>query len=54
VNGGAPGAALTDGGLASIDPLKLVRDPNNGCNPVFPWEFVHANSIFSVIRMLSI
>ena len=50
VNGGAPGAALTDGGLASIDPQKLVRDPKNGCNPVFPWEFVRANSIFSVIH----
>jgi len=50
VNGGAPGAALTDGGLASIDPQKLVRDPANGCNPVFPWDFVRANSIFSVIH----
>jgi len=50
VNGGAPGAALTDGGLASIDPQRLVRDPKNGCNPVFPWEFVRANSIFSVIH----
>ena len=50
VNGGAPGAALTDGGLASIDPQKLVRDPSNGCKPVFPWEFVRANSIFSVIH----
>jgi hypothetical protein len=50
VNGGAPGAALTDGGLASIDPKKLVRDPSNGCKPVFPWEFVRANSIFSVIH----
>ena len=50
LNGGAPGAALTDGGLASIDPQKLVRDPSNGCNPVFPWEFVRANSIFSIIH----
>ena len=50
VNGGAPGAALTDGGLASIDPKRLVRDPSNGCNPVFPWDFVRANSIFSVIH----
>jgi hypothetical protein len=50
LNGGAPGASLTDGGLNSIDPLKLVRDPNNGCNPVFPWDFVRANSIFSVIH----
>jgi hypothetical protein len=50
VNGGAPGASLTDGGLASIDPTRLVRDPKNGCSPVFPWEFVRANSIFSVIH----
>ena len=50
VNGGAPGAALTDGGLASIDPQRLIRDPSKGCAPVFPWEFVRANSIFSVIH----
>jgi Type I phosphodiesterase / nucleotide pyrophosphatase len=50
VNGGAPGASLTDGGLASIDANKLVRDPSKGCSPVFPWEFVRVNSIFSVIH----
>jgi hypothetical protein len=50
LNGGAPGASLTDGGLNSIDSMKLVRDPSNGCNPVFPWQFVRANSIFSVIH----
>jgi hypothetical protein len=50
VNGGAPGATLTDGGIASIDPQRLVRDPSNGCKPVYPWEFVRANSIFSVIH----
>jgi hypothetical protein len=50
LNGGAPGASLTDGGINSIDPKKLVRDPSNGCNPVFPWEFVRTNSIFSVIH----
>ena len=48
VNGGAPGASLTDGGLASIDFKKLIRD--RSCSPVFPWEFVRANSIFSVIH----
>ncbi len=50
LNGGAPGASLTDGGINSIDPKKLPRDPAHGCNPVFPWEFVRANSIFSVIH----
>ncbi|MBS1799945.1 MAG: alkaline phosphatase family protein [Acidobacteria bacterium] len=50
LNGGAPGAALIDGGLHSIDPKKLPRDPAHGCAPVYPWEFVRANSIFSVIH----
>jgi hypothetical protein len=50
VNGGAPGASLTDGGIASIDSKRLIRDPNNGCNPVWPWDFVRANTIFSVIH----
>jgi Type I phosphodiesterase / nucleotide pyrophosphatase len=50
LNGGAPGASLTDGGLNSIDSTRLIRDPNNGCNPVFPWNFVRTNSIFSVIH----
>jgi hypothetical protein len=50
VNGGAPGASLTDGGVASIDPNKLPQDPAKGCAPVFPWEFVRANSIFTVIH----
>jgi len=30
LNGGAVGASLTDGGIASIDSRKLVRDPANG------------------------
>ena len=50
VNGGAPGAALTDGGINSIDPKKLVRNPSKGCAPVYPWEFVRVNSIFSVVH----
>jgi hypothetical protein len=50
VNGGTPGAALTDGTIASIDPNKLPRDPANGCAPVWPWQFVRANSIFTVIH----
>ena len=50
VNGGAPGASLTDGTIASIDPTKLPRDPAHNCNPVYPWEFVRANSIFSVVH----
>ena len=50
VNGGAPGASLTDGGVASIDPTKLVRDPKTGCSPVWPWNFVRVNTIFGVIH----
>ena len=50
LNGGAPGASLTDGTIASIDPKHLIRDPSRGCAPVWPWEWVRANSIFSVIH----
>jgi len=50
VNGGAPGASLTDGTAASIDPKKLDRDPARGCAPVYPWQFVRTNTIFGVIH----
>jgi hypothetical protein len=36
LNGGAPGGA--DGGIASIDPRKLDRDPALGCAPCLPME----------------
>jgi hypothetical protein len=48
LNGGAPGAAPTEGGIASLDPQHLVRDPAAGCAPVYPWNFVRTNTIFSV------
>jgi Type I phosphodiesterase / nucleotide pyrophosphatase len=50
LNGGAPGAALTEGGLASIDPAHLPRDPKLGCAPVWPWNFVRTNTIFRVVH----
>jgi hypothetical protein len=50
LNGGAPGAAKTEGGIASIDPRKLARDPAAGCAPVYPWNFVRTNTIFSVVH----
>ena len=50
LNGGAPGAGLTEGTAASIDPLKLLRDPKAGCAPVYPWNFVRTNSIFGVLH----
>lgn len=50
-NGGAPGAdPIYGGGIASIDPTKLDRDPANGCAPVFPWDFVRTNTIYGVIH----
>ena len=50
LNGGAPGASLTDGGIASLDPTKIDRDPSAGCAPVMPWNFVRTNTIFGVIH----
>jgi hypothetical protein len=48
LNGGAP--AGVDGGIASIDPNKLERDPAHGCAPVYPWNFVRTNTIFGVVH----
>jgi Type I phosphodiesterase / nucleotide pyrophosphatase len=50
LNGGAPNASPTDGGIASLDPTKLVRDPAKGCAPVYPWDFVRVNTIYGVIH----
>lgn len=50
LNGGAPGASLTNGTEKSIDPKKLSRDPRRGCAPVFPWNFIRTNTIFGVIH----
>jgi hypothetical protein len=50
LNGGAPGAGLTEGGIASIDPMKLERDPKAGCAPVHPWNFIRTNTLFGVIH----
>ena len=50
LNGGAPGAAVTEGGIASIDPQHLARDPRAGCAPVYPWNFVRVNTIFGVVH----
>jgi predicted AlkP superfamily pyrophosphatase or phosphodiesterase len=48
LNGGAP--AGKDGGIASIDPNKLERDPSRRCAPVYPWNFVRTNTIFGVVH----
>jgi len=50
LNGGEPGAPLTGGSVKAIDPMRLPRDPKRGCAPVWPWEFVRVNSIFTVIH----
>ncbi len=50
LNGISAGSADGDGGVNSINPLRLVRDPANSCNPVFPWNFVRTNTVFGVIH----
>jgi hypothetical protein len=50
LNGGFAGYSTIDGGVKSIDPNKLVRDPFNNCAPVYSWNFVRTNTIFGVIH----
>ena len=50
LNGGFPGYATIDGGVKSIDPKKLIRDPFNDCKPVYSWNFVRTNTVFGVIH----
>jgi hypothetical protein len=50
LNGGFAGYSTIDGGIKSIDPDKFVRDPFNGCKPVYPWNFVRTNTIYGVIH----
>ena len=49
VNGGGPYSKF-DGGVLSINPDRLIRDPFNGCKPVYPWNFVRTNTIYGVIH----
>ena len=48
LNGGAPSGV--DGGIASIDMSRLERDPAKKCAPVYPWNFVRANTIFGMVH----
>jgi hypothetical protein len=48
LNGGAP--AGVDGGVFSIDRMRLERDPKRGCAPIYPWNFVRTNTIFGVVH----
>ncbi|HEY0778831.1 MAG TPA: alkaline phosphatase family protein, partial [Gemmatirosa sp.] len=38
-----------DGG-GGINPAKLPRDPDNGCAPVYPHQFVRVNTVFEVVK----
>jgi hypothetical protein len=49
LNGGGP-YATTDGGILSIDPTRLPRDPYRNCAPVYPWNFVRTNTIYGVVH----
>jgi Type I phosphodiesterase / nucleotide pyrophosphatase len=48
LNGGAP--VGVSGGIQSIDPNKLTRDPAHNCAPIYPWNFVRTNTIFGVVH----
>jgi hypothetical protein len=53
LNGGNPDGLLTDGGVASLNPMRLVRDPFSkpiSCAPVYPWNFIRTNTIYGVIH----
>jgi len=50
LNGGFAGYSTIDGGIQSINPDRLVRDPFNGCKPVYPWNFIRTNTIYGVIH----
>jgi hypothetical protein len=50
LNGGFSGYSTRDGGVKSINPKRLERDPFNGCEPVYPWNFIRTNTIYGVIH----
>lgn len=37
-------------GGGGINPNFLPRDPNNGCKPVYPHEYLRVNTIFEVVK----
>ena len=49
LNGGGPYGPF-DGGYKSLDSRRLPRDPYANCTPVYPWNFIRANTIFGVIH----
>ena len=50
LTGGGAYSNPIDGGIKSIDPTKLPRDPFHGCSPVYPWNFIRTNTIYGVIH----
>ena len=50
LNGGFANYSTIDGGVLSINPDRLERDPFNRCKPVYPWNFVRTNTIYGVIH----
>jgi hypothetical protein len=50
INDGTATYSRYDGTVQAIDPQRLVRDPYQNCAPVYPWNFVRANTIFGVIH----
>jgi len=53
LNGGGPYASVIDGGILSIEPSRLIRDPFSSptpCMPVYPWNFIRTNTIYGVIH----
>lgn len=36
--------------VADINPAKLPLDPDNGCTPVYPHQYLHVNTIYEVIH----
>jgi hypothetical protein len=37
-------------GGGGINPAFLPRDPNNGCKPVYPHQYLRVNTIFEVVK----
>ena len=38
----------TGDSIADINPAKLPRDPDNGCTPVYPHQYLRVNTIYEV------
>ncbi len=53
LNGGNPKGSVIDGGVASLNPMRFIRDPFSkptSCAPVYPWNFIRTNTIYGVIH----